>query len=72
MAKQVYSRFLPRGCIVAINAIDCQTEIAQKILDRGGDYLLAVKCNQGTLANALREFFAEGEAVGWCTLPISR
>lgn len=49
-----------KGCIVTIDAIGCQTEIAQKILDRGGDYLLAVKDNQETLANALREFFAEG------------
>lgn len=61
-----------KGCIVTIDAIGCQTEIAQKILDRGGDYLLAVKDNQETLANALREFFAEGEAAGFGSLPVSR
>ena len=27
-----------KGCIVTINAIGCQTGIAQKILERGGDY----------------------------------
>ena len=53
-----------KGCIVTIDAIGCQTEIAQKILDRGGDYLLAVKDNQKDLADALREFFAEGETWG--------
>ncbi len=59
-----------KGCIVTIDAIGCQTEIAQKILDRGGDYLLAVKDNQETLANALREFFADGESAGFGSLPI--
>ena len=38
-----------RGCIVTIDAMWCQTEIAQKIIDGGGDYLLAVKKNQGRL-----------------------
>lgn len=35
-----------KRCIVTIDAIGCQTEIARKILDQGGDYLLAVKDNQ--------------------------
>ena len=61
-----------KGCIVTIDAIGCQTEIARKILDRGGDYLLAVKDNQKDLADALREFFAEGEAWGFGSLPVSR
>jgi predicted transposase YbfD/YdcC len=60
-----------KGCIVTIDAIGCQTEIAQKITDRGGDYLLAVKDNQETLANALREFFADGAANGFGKLPVS-
>ena len=61
-----------KGCIVTIDAIGCQTAIAQKILERGGDYLLAVKDNQETLANALREFFADGESAGFGTLPVDR
>lgn len=61
-----------KGCIVTMDAIGCQTEIAQRILDRGGDYLLAVKDNQETLANALREFFAEGESAGFGALPVGR
>lgn len=60
-----------KGCIVTIDAIGCQTEIAQKIVDQGGDYLLAVKDNQETLAKALREFFAEGGTGGFGTLPVS-
>ena len=61
-----------KGCIVTIDAIGCQTEIAQKIVDAGGDYLLPVKDNQGRLADALREFFAEADAGGFGTLPVSR
>lgn len=60
-----------RGCIVTIDAMGCQTEIAQKIVDQGGDYLLAVKDNQEKLANALREFFADGAANGFGKLPVS-
>lgn len=61
-----------KGCVVTIDAMGCQTEIAQKILDRGGDYLLAVKDNQETLAGALREFFADGESAGFGSLPVGR
>lgn len=60
-----------KGCIVTIDAIGCQTEIARKILDRGGDYLLAVKDNQEKLAEAVREFFAEGVANGFGKLAVS-
>jgi len=37
------------GCIVTIDAMGCQTEIATQIVDGGGDYLLALKGNQGRL-----------------------
>ena len=35
------------GCIVTIDAIGTQTEIVEIIVAGGGDYLLAVKENQG-------------------------
>ena len=37
------------GCIVTIDAMGCQTEIAQKIVEQDGDYVLALKQNQGHL-----------------------
>jgi len=70
--KALFDTLALKGCIVTIDAIGCQTEIAQKILDRGGDYLLAVKDNQKALASALQEFFADGEAAGFGALPVSR
>lgn len=38
-----------KGCIVTIDAMGTQTEIAQKITDRGADYILALKANQAGL-----------------------
>jgi predicted transposase YbfD/YdcC len=45
------------GCIVTIDAMGTQASIAQAIRDRGADYILAVKENQPTLADSMREFF---------------
>lgn len=45
------------GCIVTIDAMGTQVNIAQAIRQRGADYLLAVKDNQPTLADSIREFF---------------
>ena len=44
------------GCLVTIDAMGCQTEIAQAILDAKADYVLAVKDNQPTLPKGLRPF----------------
>jgi predicted transposase YbfD/YdcC len=38
-----------KGCIVTVDALNCQRETARKIVDQGGDYALALKGNQGTL-----------------------
>jgi len=38
-----------KGCIVTIDAMGCQTEITQTIIDQGGDYVLALKGKQGSL-----------------------
>lgn len=45
------------GCLVTIDAMGCQRAIAQQIVDRGADYLLAVKGNQEGLENELRSMF---------------
>ena len=39
-----------RGALVTIDAMGCQKEIAQQIVDGGGDYVLTVKDNQPGLA----------------------
>jgi predicted transposase YbfD/YdcC len=45
------------GALVTIDAMGCQTRIAQTILDRGADYLLALKDNQPSLAGEVAMFF---------------
>ena len=45
------------GAVVTIDAMGCQTAIAEKIVSSGGDYVLAVKENQPKLFAALHDFF---------------
>jgi len=47
------------GAIVSIDAMGCQTEIANKIIENNGEYLLAVKGNQGYLYDDLQEAFKQ-------------
>jgi predicted transposase YbfD/YdcC len=46
-----------RGAIVTIDAMGCQKKIAEAILEQGADYLLAVKDNQPTLAQSIKDWF---------------
>ncbi len=45
------------GALVTIDAMGCQTKIAQAVIDRGADYLLALKDNQRSLADEVETFF---------------
>ena len=49
------------GAIVTIDAMGCQRAIAEKIRDRGADYTLALKANQGTLHEDVMVWFGERE-----------
>lgn len=46
-----------KGCIVTIDAMGCQKKIAEQIIKQEGDYLLAVKENQGKLYQAMEKTF---------------
>lgn len=48
-----------RGALVTIDAMGTQTAIADKIVGRGGDYLLALKANRPLLHAEVEHFFAE-------------
>lgn len=41
-------------CLISIDAMGCQTTIAEKIIESGDDYLLALKGNQKELHDAVR------------------
>ena len=45
------------GCIVTIDALGCQKDIAAAIVDKGADYILALKENQGHLYDDVVELF---------------
>jgi predicted transposase YbfD/YdcC len=51
-----------RAKIVTTDAMGCQKEIAQTIVDGGGDYILAVKANQPTLHAEIQEAFVQAPA----------
>lgn len=53
------------GCLVTIDAIGTQTEIAETIIDQGGDYLLTVKENQPQLYEDLERLFTIDEQEGF-------
>lgn len=46
-----------QSCVVTIDAMGCQQEIAQKILDKKADYILMVKDNQKSLKQQIEKVF---------------
>jgi predicted transposase YbfD/YdcC len=46
-----------KGCLVTIDAMGCQKEIASQIVEAGADYMLAVKDNQPTLRQDIAAIF---------------
>lgn len=48
-----------KGCIVTIDAMGTQKNIAQHICQAGADYILALKGNQGKLSKTIKTWFEE-------------
>jgi predicted transposase YbfD/YdcC len=46
-----------RGCIVTLDAMGCQREIAEQIINKEADYVLSVKGNQSNLEADIRDYF---------------
>jgi len=57
------------GCIVTIDAMGCQKEIAKQIVAGGADYILAVKENQGNLHADIHDLFEGAEAFAFADIP---
>lgn len=56
------------GCLVTIDAMGCQKSIADKIVEKGADYLLALKANHPTLYTLVESYFdtaSDQEFVGY-------
>ena len=54
-----------KGSTITIDAMGCQKEIAQKIINREADYVLGLKGNQGNTLGFTRELFACGMQDGF-------
>ena len=48
-------------CVITIDAIGCQKQIAKQIIDQKGHYCLAVKTNQAILYEEIKEYFSYAE-----------
>jgi len=53
------------GCTVTLDAIHCQTETVETIVDKGADYVLPVKENQPRLLEALQGLFDDPAEMHW-------
>ena len=58
MIKELLGALSVKGQVVTIDAIGTQTGIAEKIVAKQGDYVLAVKENQKTLHDEIKQYFA--------------
>ena len=60
------------SCIVTIDAMGGQREIAEKIRAQGADYVLAVKKNQQELHEAIEDYFEAAQQAGYRAVPLER
>ena len=60
------------GCLVTIDAMGSQTEIAEKIVEGKADYVLAVKGNQPTLHEGIAAFFLDHMDDDFARVKVSR
>lgn len=58
-----------KGCIVTIDAMGCQTEIANLVIEQGADYVLALKGNQGNLHKNVQSLFEYAQDMDFRDVP---
>ena len=58
--------------IITIDAAGCQKNIAEQIVDGGGDYVLALKKNHPTLYEEVQSFFVDHLQDDFARCPVSR
>jgi len=59
------------ACVVTIDAMGCQTEIADQIIEQKGDYILSLKGNQGQLQEDTQQMFTYFEQLTFADIPHS-
>jgi predicted transposase YbfD/YdcC len=53
------------GCVVSLDAMGCQKEVAKEIHEADADYVLALKANQGTLHAEVQAFLDDAQVRGF-------
>lgn len=53
---ELLEALLLKGCIITLDAMGCQKSIVKKIVEKGGDYVISLKGNQGKLHEDIRLF----------------
>jgi len=59
--KALLDTLVLKGCIVTMDALGCQTDVAERVVAQGGDYVLAVRTPEAPIAGH-RRVFATAEA----------
>ena len=60
------------GCLVTIDAMGCQVNIAQAIVDADANYVLAVKGNQKSLHNSICRYFTDHQSDDFARAMVDR
>jgi predicted transposase YbfD/YdcC len=61
---KLLERLMLKDTIVTVDAMNCQRDIARRIIDKGGDYVFALKANQETLHDDIRRFLGDPDTAG--------
>lgn len=56
------------GCIVTIDAMGCQKEIVEQIIEQEADYVISLKGNQGTLHQEVKDYLDWGERINFAEI----
>lgn len=59
------------GSIITIDAMGTQTEMANKIIDKKADYVLALKANHPTLYNQVKQWFETASSLSFQGIDVS-
>lgn len=57
------------GCIVTVDAMGCQKNVAKEIHEADAEYVLALKANQGTLHAEVQAFLDDAQSRGFADVP---
>lgn len=58
------------GCTVTVDALNCQRAIARQIVDQRGEYVMALKGNQGSLHDDVRRFLDDPDSQATSATPV--